>query len=132
MSARFPHLRRRLAAEESLYRVLRDGSGVEPIIQDTIETGVLSPDDAALLGADVCARLVQTRLAVDAARSPFESTERLSGDRYKLVARLRRLADPVTPADPHLDARVGCGWASGGPRRGIGRGWTASPPAPPP
>ena len=93
VSARFPHLRRHLTAEDSLYRVLRDEYGVEPVeSEDTIETGVLSPDDAALLGTDVgVPALLQTRLALDADGSALEWTESIyRGDRYKLVARLHR------------------------------------------
>ena len=92
VSARFPHLRRHLTAEDSLYRVLRDEYGAEPIeSEDTIETGVLSPDDAALLGTEVgVPALLQTRLALDADGSALEWTESTyRGDRYKLVARLR-------------------------------------------
>ena len=93
VSSRFPHLRRHLTAEDSLYRVMREEYGVEPVeSQDTIETGVLSPDDAALLRTDVgLPALMQTRLAFDAVGTPLEWTESVyRGDRYKLVARLRR------------------------------------------
>ena len=93
VSARVPHLRRHLTAEDSLYRVLRDEYGVEPVeSEDTIETGVLSPDDAALLRTDVgLPALLQTRLALDADGTPLEWTESVyRGDRFTLVARLRR------------------------------------------
>jgi len=93
VSSRFPHLRRHLTAEDSLYRVMREEYGVEPVeSEDTIETGVLSPDDAALLRTDVgLPALLQTRLALDADGIPLEWTESVyRGDRYKLVARLRR------------------------------------------
>jgi GntR family transcriptional regulator len=93
VSSRFPHLRRHLTAEDSLYRVMREEYGAEPVeSEDTIETGVLSPDDAALLRTDVgLPALLQTRLALDAHGIPLEWTESVyRGDRYKLVARLRR------------------------------------------
>jgi GntR family transcriptional regulator len=93
VSSRFPHLRRHLTAEGSLYRVMREEYGAEPYeSQDTIETGVLSPDDAALLRTEVgLPALRQTRLAVDRQGVPLEWTESIyRGDRFTLVAHLRR------------------------------------------
>ena len=93
VSSRFPHLRRHLTAEGSLYRVMREQYAVEPYeSQDTIETGVLSPDDAALLRTEVgLPALRQTRLALDEQGAPLEWTESVyRGDRFTLVAHLRR------------------------------------------
>lgn len=93
VSARFPHLRRHLSAEGSLYRVMREVYDVEPVeSHDTIETAVLSPDDAAVLRTEVgLPALRQTRLALDADGTPLEWTESVyRGDRFTLVAHLRK------------------------------------------
>ena len=93
VSARFPHLRRHLSAEGSLYRVMREVYGVEPVeSHDAIETAVLSPDDAAVLRTEVgLPALRQTRLALDADGTPLEWTESVyRGDRFTLVAHLRK------------------------------------------
>jgi GntR family transcriptional regulator len=90
-AARFPGLIRRLRAGESLYRVLRDAYGVEPVTaEETIETGSASPRDAELLGTETGTPvLLLSRHSFAADGTPVEWVQSCyRGDRYRFVTRL--------------------------------------------
>lgn len=90
---RFPRLKRHLVRLGSLYDALREEYGVEPgRAEQTIETAALSPQDAALLGADTgLPVLLLSRHTFDTHGRPFEWVRAVyRGDRYKLVATLSR------------------------------------------
>jgi GntR family transcriptional regulator len=90
-AARFPGLIAALRRESSLYRVLADGFGVEPVeAEETIETASASPREAELLGIDTGAPvLVLGRHSFDADGAPLEYVRSwYRGDRYTFVARL--------------------------------------------
>lgn len=90
---RFPDLAGRLAAADSIYAALDDHYGVRPATaEQTIETVMASPEEAALLRTEIgLPLLLLTRHAfldggepVEFARSVFR------GDRYRFVATLTR------------------------------------------
>jgi GntR family transcriptional regulator len=89
--ARFPDLARQLRSEPSLYALLRTEYGVVPAhAEQTIETAMASPDEAALLGTETgLSVLLLTRHAYDQAERPFEWVRAVyRGDRYRLVTTL--------------------------------------------
>lgn len=90
---RFPGLRRNLSRRPSLYEALAADYGVQIVqAQETIETVLADPGDAALLGVDVgLPLLLLSRQAFDQTGAPVEwAQSRYRGDRYKLVTRLHR------------------------------------------
>jgi len=90
-AARFPRLRGHLERLESLYEALAAGYGVRlGRAEETIETALASPEEAALLGVEVgLALLLASRHSFDRAGRPVEWGRSLyRGDRYKLVAQL--------------------------------------------
>ncbi|MGN6606699.1 MAG: GntR family transcriptional regulator [Jatrophihabitans sp.] len=90
-AARFPGLARLLKRGDSLYRVLRDEFGVEPVTaEETIETAVASPREAEYLQTDTGApMLVLSRHSFTAAGEPVEWVQSwYRGDRYRFVTRL--------------------------------------------
>jgi GntR family transcriptional regulator len=90
-AARFPRLRQHLDRLGSLYEALEAGYGVRlGRAQETIETALASPDEAALLGVEVgLALLLASRHSFDPDGRPVEWGRSLyRGDRYKLVAQL--------------------------------------------
>ena len=92
-AARFPGLRARLARAESLYGVLDEHYGVRPeVADDTVETALASPAEAALLGVDTgLPLLLLSRHSFDHEGQPIEWARSLyRGDRYKFTARLTR------------------------------------------
>ncbi len=92
-AARFPRLRAHLARAGSLYGVLEEVYGVRPeVAEDTVETALASPAEAALLGVDSgLPLLLLSRHSFDADGQPIEWARSLyRGDRYKFVARLTR------------------------------------------
>jgi len=92
-AARFPGLRARLARAESLYEVLDEHYGVHPeVADDTVETALASPAEAALLGVDTgLPLLLLSRHSFDHQGQPIEWARSLyRGDRYKFTARLTR------------------------------------------
>ncbi len=92
-AARFPDLRRHVTRHGSLYAALKQEYGIEPVeAEETIETGVASPTEAALLGSDVgLPVLLLSRRTFGPGGVPFEWVRSVyRGDRYKFVARLTR------------------------------------------
>jgi GntR family transcriptional regulator len=90
-AARFPNLARQLRRGDSLYRVLREEYGVEPVAADeTIETAAASPREAELLHTDTGSpMLVLSRHSFDRDGEPVEWVQSwYRGDRYRFVARL--------------------------------------------
>jgi GntR family transcriptional regulator len=90
-AARFPRLRSHLERSGSLYAALEAGYGVRPATaEETIETALASPEEAALLGVDVgLALLLLSRHSFDVAGRPVEWGRSVyRGDRYKFVAHL--------------------------------------------
>lgn len=90
-ATRFPGLIRRLRSGASLYRVLRDAYGVDPVTaEETIETASASPRDAELLGTETGAPvLILSRHSFDADGAPVEWVQSCyRGDRYRFVTRL--------------------------------------------
>jgi len=91
-AARFPRLRGHLERLGSLYEALAVGYGVRlGRAEETIETALASPEEAALLGVEVgLALLLASRHSFDRSGAPVEWGRSLyRGDRYKLVAQLR-------------------------------------------
>ena len=92
-AARFPRLRQHLTRHGSLYAALDAGYGVRPVdAEETIETALATPQEAALLGVDTgLPMLLLSRHALDESGAPVEWVRSVfRGDRYKFVARLRR------------------------------------------
>jgi GntR family transcriptional regulator len=90
---RFPGLRKELPRHRSLYETLGTAYDVHlDEAEETIETVLASPHDAALLGVDVgLPMLLLSRHAFDTDGEPVEWAQSLyRGDRYKFVTRLRR------------------------------------------
>jgi GntR family transcriptional regulator, nutrient-sensing system regulator len=90
---RFPGLRRHFERHGSLYAALLDGYGVRMAeAEETIETALASPSEAAILGSDIgLPLLLLSRHSFDEKGEPVEWVRSLyRGDRYKFVARLRR------------------------------------------
>jgi GntR family transcriptional regulator len=93
VAARFPRLRQHLLRLGSLYAALDLGYGVRlGKAEETIETALASPAEAALLGVDTgLALLLLSRHSFDVAGSPVEWGRSVyRGDRYKFVAHLHR------------------------------------------
>ena len=97
-AARFPRLRQHLVRLGSLYAALDSEYGVRPVeAEETIETALASPEEAALLGVDTgLPLLLLSRHSLDAEGEPVEYVRSVyRGDRYKFVTRLSRPeADP--------------------------------------
>lgn len=94
---RFSELRDQLADYASLYAVLSERYGVRLAdAEETIETALATPREAALLDTDVgLPMLLLSRHSLDAEGKPVEWVKSVyRGDRYKFVARLRR-PDPA-------------------------------------
>lgn len=92
-AARFPGLRAHLSRAGSLYQVLDAEYGVRPqLAEDTVETALAAPEEAALLGVDTgLPLLLLSRHSFDADGRPIEWARALyRGDRYKFIARLTR------------------------------------------
>jgi GntR family transcriptional regulator len=92
-AARFPGLRRHLTRLGSLYAALDDGYGVRlGGAEETIETALASPEEAALLGVDTgLALLLLSRHGFDLDGRPVEWGRSVyRGDRYRFVAHLSR------------------------------------------
>jgi len=90
-AARFPHLRRYLRREPSLYAILETHYGVVPVsAEESISTAPASPREAALLGTDTGApMLVLGRHTFDQSGTPVEwVTSWYRGDRVTFVAKL--------------------------------------------
>jgi GntR family transcriptional regulator len=91
----FPGLRRHLTGAASLYEVLSQVYGVQLAeAEETIETVLASPREAALLGTDTgLPMLLISRLSFDTGGRPVEWVQSwFRGDRYKFVTRLTRPA----------------------------------------
>ncbi len=89
----FPGLRRHLTRAASLYEVLDREYGVRMAeAEETIETVLATPREAALLGADTgLPMLLISRLSFDTDGRPVEWVQSwFRGDRYKFVTRLTR------------------------------------------
>lgn len=92
-AARFPGLRRHLVRSGSLYAALHEGYGSEPgRAEQTIETGMTSPREAAVLGTDTgLPVLLLTQHTFDTTDRPLEWVRAVyRGDRFKFVATLTR------------------------------------------
>ncbi|HET9073509.1 MAG TPA: GntR family transcriptional regulator [Solirubrobacteraceae bacterium] len=92
-AARFPRLRQHLLKVGSLYRTLAEVYGIElGSAEETIETTLARPDEAALLETDVgLPMLMLSRHSFDTAGIPVEWARSVyRGDRYKFVAWLQR------------------------------------------
>jgi GntR family transcriptional regulator, nutrient-sensing system regulator len=90
---RFPGLRRNLERHNSLYETLRVAYDIQLAeAEETIETVLADPHDAALLGVDAgLPLLLLSRHAFDVTGEPVEWAQSwYRGDRYKFVTRLRR------------------------------------------
>ena len=90
-AARFPGLIPELRKKSSLYRVLSENYGVQPVeAEETIETASASPREAELLGVDTGSPiLVLGRHSFDVDGQPIEYVRSwYRGDRYTFVARL--------------------------------------------
>jgi GntR family transcriptional regulator len=95
-AVRFPRLRQHLVRLGSLYAALDQGYDVRlGEAEETIETALASPEEAALLGVDTgLALLLLSRHSFDLGGQPVEWGRSVyRGDRYKFVARLHRPAD---------------------------------------
>lgn len=94
-ATRFPGLKRSFERYNSLYAALAEVYGVHlHEAEETIETALASPTEAALLGTDVgLPLLLLSRHSFDVDGRPVEWVRSLyRGDRYKFVARLSRPA----------------------------------------
>ncbi|WP_182347153.1 GntR family transcriptional regulator [Tomitella gaofuii] len=92
VAGRFPRLPSMITEEASLYEILTDRFGVRIVeAEDSVETALAGPDDAATLGIEVGAPLLLVqRLATDEQGRHVEFTRsRFRGDRARFVARLR-------------------------------------------
>lgn len=91
-AARFPDVDRRIAHSVSLYELLREVYGVRLSAgEETIESALASPQEAALLGTRPGAPLLLlVRRTWEEDGRPVELVQSLyRGDRYRLVARLQ-------------------------------------------
>lgn len=92
----FPGLTEHLHGDTSLYQVLADQYEVRLVdAEETIETALATPAEADRLGTEVGMPLLMlSRHSFDDRARPVEWVRALyRGDRYKLVARLRRPRD---------------------------------------
>ncbi len=92
-AARFPRLRQHLLRLGSLYAALDAEFGVRPVqAEETIETALATPEEAALLGVDTgLPLLLLSQRSLDADGVPVEWVRSVyRGDRYKFVTRLSR------------------------------------------
>jgi GntR family transcriptional regulator len=90
---RFPALRRNLVKYSSLYAALGEVYGVHVAeAEETIETSLATPREAAQLGTDVgLPMLLLSRHSYDPEGNPVEWVRSVyRGDRYKFTTRLRR------------------------------------------
>jgi GntR family transcriptional regulator len=90
-ATRFPGLITELRKSGSLYRVLSEVYGVEPVTaEETIETAAASPREAELLNTDTGSpMLVLSRHSFDGDGEPIEWVRSwYRGDRYVFVAKL--------------------------------------------
>ena len=93
---RFPGLRRHLTKYSSLYSALSAEYGVHLAqAEETIETALATPREAALLGTDTgLPMLLLSRHSLDEEGEPVEWVRSIyRGDRYKFLARLTRPAE---------------------------------------
>lgn len=94
---RFPELRFHLAHYSSLYALLGEVFGIHLAdAEETIETALATPREAALLDTDVgLPMLLLSRHSLCGEGRPIEWVKSIyRGDRYKFVARLQRPARP--------------------------------------
>ena len=99
-AGRFPGLRKQLERHHSLYETLRAAYGIQLAeAEETIETVLADPHDAALLEVDAgLPLLLLSRHAFDVTGEPVEWAQSwYRGDRYKFVTRLRRLSGLAGP-----------------------------------
>lgn len=92
-AARFPRLRQHLTRLGSLYAAFEEAYGVRLRDADeTIETALASPEEAALLGVDTgLAMLLLSRHSFDLEGRPVEWGRSVyRGDRYKFVTHLQQ------------------------------------------
>lgn len=92
LAGRLPRLRAELAAHGSLYATLNQAYGITLTeVEDTVETVLASPAEAALLEVDTgLPMLLVHRLARDASGRPVEWTRSVfRGDRFRFLARSR-------------------------------------------
>ena len=92
---RFPGIKTSLRTSPSLYALLRDSYHVVPhSAEQTIETSLANPNEAALLGIDTGVPvLLLSRNTYDEQGRPFEWVRAVyRGDRYTFVAHLTRPA----------------------------------------
>jgi GntR family transcriptional regulator len=92
LAGRMPRLQAELAARGSLYATLRQAYGITLTeVEDTVETVLASPSEAALLEVDTgLPMLLVHRLARDASGRPVEWTRSVfRGDRFRFLARSR-------------------------------------------
>src|SRR5579862_3586052 len=97
---RFPRLRQHLERIGSLYTVLAEVYGVQLVTaEQSIETVLAGPHEAAILGTDVGLPLLMlARHSFDAAGEPVEWVRSVyRGDRYKFVTLLHRPGDELVP-----------------------------------
>jgi GntR family transcriptional regulator len=92
-AARFPDLRRQLERRGSLYATLEHSYGVRlGRAEETIETALATPQEAALLGVDTgLPMLLLSQLSLDTDERPVEWVRSVyRGDRYTFVAQVSR------------------------------------------
>lgn len=93
----FPRLREHLDQMASLYEILAREYGVRLAeAEETIETVLASPREAAILGVDTgLPLLLVSRLSLDTDGRPVEWVQSwFRGDRYKFITRITRPAGP--------------------------------------
>jgi GntR family transcriptional regulator len=97
-AARFPRLEGHLSDNRSFYELLRTEYHVDLAeAEETIESGIASPSDSQLLGAETgWPMLLLTRRTWDVEGRPVEFVRSLyRGDRYRFVTRLKLLEAPA-------------------------------------
>jgi GntR family transcriptional regulator len=97
-ASRFPGLRKVILAHESLYAALESHYDVRlNHAEQTIETVLATPRDAALLATDVGAPLLLlSQCTHDVSDEPVEYVRSLyRGDRYKFLLHISRDSDPI-------------------------------------
>jgi GntR family transcriptional regulator, nutrient-sensing system regulator len=94
---RFPGLRERMDQRASLYEILATEYGVRLAeAEETIETVLASPREAAILSVDTgLPLLLVSRLSLDSDGRPVEWVQSwFRGDRYKFITRITRPTAP--------------------------------------
>lgn len=91
-ATRFPDIDRRISDSASLYQLLRTEYGIELVGgEETIESALAAPDEAALLSTEVGSPLLLlSRRTWNSEGRPIEFVQSLyRGDRYRFATRLR-------------------------------------------